>query len=388
MSKTSDILTSKSTWDLINNGIPSFPAKDCPDHLYGPNTYNLGPRIPGFLETKLDPSNNNENTADSDSSPKKWRNPYSNYIPNKIQHLDMPTKENLKNLKIAAQLRGGESKSCIVITAASAGYEAGKFAQITMDRKKVGLEDNEKGHYRGLHIVIINPETRSVEWAQVFDTYSTMDGFNDFLERAVIPDGYLVIAACQDDCFTAMGQKCKEFFVKMGSKEIEKLEYRQSFVFIGTMGQDKANEKRGIDLKEKVSVKQIFFSAAKNGQLDNDPKHHDDQGPYKPADGPNAFPMSDEEYYKLSAPAAPAEAPKEDDGYGKRKIEKPLVSPETQIKRIKRQVKMKKFEKSNMTGVEVAEEEDAPTREPKIVDKTIGCKKNPRVVFHIQYCGG
>ena len=100
--------------------------------------------------------------------------------------------------------------------------------------------------------------------------------------------------------------------------------------------------------------------------------------------------MSDEEYYKLEASRASAEVPEEDGG--KRKIESPLVSPETQIKRIKRQVKMKQFEKSNMTGVDVAEEDEEEgemiVREPKIVDKTIGCKKNPRVVLHIQYCGG
>ena len=43
------------------------------------------------------------------------------------------------------------------------------------------VESNESGHYRGLHIVIINPFTGIVESAQVFDTYKTSKRLNEFI---------------------------------------------------------------------------------------------------------------------------------------------------------------------------------------------------------------
>ena len=61
------------------------------------------------------------------------------------------------------------------------------------------MEENEEGHYRGLHIVIINPKTGIVENAKVFDTYKSSDEFDDFISSG-IPYGYIIVAACKDEC--------------------------------------------------------------------------------------------------------------------------------------------------------------------------------------------
>lgn len=43
------------------------------------------------------------------------------------------------------------------------------------------MKKNESGHFRGLHIVVIDGNTGKVEKAQVFDTYASSDGFDTFL---------------------------------------------------------------------------------------------------------------------------------------------------------------------------------------------------------------
>lgn len=71
--------------------------------------------------------------------------------------------------------------------------------------------------------------------------------------------GFIVIVACKDESFSNLSQKGKRFFGEMGSTEIYKLEYRQSFAFIGIFGRNnEAYEKRSPDTKHKVSVTMLF----------------------------------------------------------------------------------------------------------------------------------
>ena len=49
----------------------------------------------------------------------------------------------------------------------------------------------------------------------------------------------------------------KKWFVNLGSKEIMKLEYRQSFAFICTIGNTEVNEKRSTILEEPVNLTMI-----------------------------------------------------------------------------------------------------------------------------------
>lgn len=59
--------------------------------------------------------------------------------------------------------------------------------------------ENESTHMRGLHIVIINPIDGKVVFAQAFDTCKSSSAFELFTEKD-IPPGYIVVAACEDDC--------------------------------------------------------------------------------------------------------------------------------------------------------------------------------------------
>ena len=87
------------------------------------------------------------------------------------------------------------------------------------------MDYNENFHYRGLHIVILDPRNGSPTEAHVFDTNETSKEFDAFIEKGV-PEGHIVIAACKDDCVKEMSQKGKDWFEAMGSKEIEFLKYR------------------------------------------------------------------------------------------------------------------------------------------------------------------
>ena len=44
------------------------------------------------------------------------------------------------------------------------------------------MQENENGHYRGLHVVIFNPVNGNIETAKVFDTYKSSKAFDLFIE--------------------------------------------------------------------------------------------------------------------------------------------------------------------------------------------------------------
>lgn len=118
------------------------------------------------------------------------------------------------------------TKSNIIsIQAQSAGFLAGNFAKITINHVPIDINKNENGNSRGLHVIVINPLNDKVESASIFDTYARPDGFDGFI-RNKIPDGYIVVAACQDECSNKMSKAAKEWFANMGSKEIWNLSYR------------------------------------------------------------------------------------------------------------------------------------------------------------------
>ena len=80
--------------------------------------------------------------------------------------------------------------------------------------------------------MIIDPKKGILVDAKVFDTYKSSASLDHFLSND-IPKGYIVIAACKDDCISNLSQKAKQWFIDQGSDEINLLKYRESFVFIG-----------------------------------------------------------------------------------------------------------------------------------------------------------
>ena len=94
------------------------------------------------------------------------------------------------------------------------------------------MTSNESGHYRGLHVVVINPNTGKVDFKNVFDTNQSSEALETFIDTG-ITEGFIIVAACKDDCVTNMSDKVVQWFADMGSKEIYDLKYRQGFAFIG-----------------------------------------------------------------------------------------------------------------------------------------------------------
>ena len=79
----------------------------------------------------------------------------------------------------------------------------------------------------------------------VFDTHESSEEMEKFIEKDDIPHGQIIVAACKDDCVSEFSEKCKKWFVDLGSIEIESLEKCQSFAFIGISGKKDAKERRG-----------------------------------------------------------------------------------------------------------------------------------------------
>lgn len=135
-------------------------------------------------------------------------------------------------------LEGGIRKHVLVIQAQSGGFSAGKFAKVTLNDTPITPANNESGHLRGLHMVVVSPSTGKVELAQVFDTYASSEKLDQLIDDAeILRDGSIVIVACSDDCATSLSPKAQTWFsTSLGSKELQHLEYRQSFAIIGTIG--------------------------------------------------------------------------------------------------------------------------------------------------------
>ena len=106
---------------------------------------------------------------------------------------------------------------------ASAGFDQGNFARIKINETSVEVKANENKHFRGLHVAVINPHDGSVVRAQAFDTYKTSTAFETFISSGGVPDGFVVAAACKDDCMTRLSNVCRRWFNAMGSVEVDHL---------------------------------------------------------------------------------------------------------------------------------------------------------------------
>ena len=120
-----------------------------------------------------------------------------------------------------------DENETFIIKVKSAGKEGGDVAEISINDVPVEMEENEKQHYRGLHIVIINilNSFPNVETSRVFDTYSSSAAFEEFIQIP-IPKGHIIAAACKDDMVTNLSPAAKAWFTSLGSQHIETLNYR------------------------------------------------------------------------------------------------------------------------------------------------------------------
>ena len=112
------------------------------------------------------------------------------------------------------------------------------------------MEPNENKHFRGLHLVVWDPDSQKPLFSKVFDTYKTSDGLEKFLFENTIKSGEIVILACKDDCAQNLSEPVKKWFSdELGSKEIMKIGYREAFALISIKGSKFAYEKRSPEKK-------------------------------------------------------------------------------------------------------------------------------------------
>ena len=55
---------------------------------------------------------------------------------------------------------------------------------------------NTKNHFRGLHVVLVNPLNGKIVFSKVFDTYTSSDLFEKFILELEKSQNSIVIAAC------------------------------------------------------------------------------------------------------------------------------------------------------------------------------------------------
>ena len=118
----------------------------------------------------------------------------------------------------AVSLESEDDGDVYVVQVSSAGYNGGDFAKITVNNVPIFMEKNESQHYRGLHIVLIDSNTGSIKLAKVFDTYKSSKAFDNFITSTPIPEGYIIAAACKDDCISNLSDEAIQWFADMGSK--------------------------------------------------------------------------------------------------------------------------------------------------------------------------
>lgn len=81
------------------------------------------------------------------------------------------------------------------ITACSGGYGAGDFAKIMINGVPVVISKNEHNHFRGLHVVVIDPTSGNIISGEAFDTHKTIIEFENFV-LTKIPEGHIIAVAC------------------------------------------------------------------------------------------------------------------------------------------------------------------------------------------------
>ncbi|KFP82660.1 Protein FAM3D, partial [Apaloderma vittatum] len=88
---------------------------------------------------------------------------------------------------------------------------------------------------RGLNIVLVNGTSGQLLKSEAFDMYSgDINKLDTFLQE--IKHGTIVLVASYDDAATKMNDKIRAHFVELGSSHVNKLGFRDNWVFLGAKG--------------------------------------------------------------------------------------------------------------------------------------------------------
>jgi hypothetical protein len=104
---------------------------------------------------------------------------------------------------------------------------------------------------RGVNVVALDARDHSVLLAKSYDTYANDNASGDMIkDLRGVRRGSIIVAAVKDEGSKKLSAEAKELFTKWGSAQVNSLEFRQGWAFIGVKGQANGVEKRGAGMNE------------------------------------------------------------------------------------------------------------------------------------------
>ena len=159
---------------------------------------------------------------------------------NAIEHLN-----NFAPAEISTHYKlQASEKLGVQISAKSAGYSVGNFAEISIDGEVITI--SQEGYNRGLNVIIIDERNGAVLHKEIFDTSASeytgiaqADAFANLIHS--LPSGRIVAIAAKEDAVEALTDSAKEACESIGSTLIRQIQYRGSWAFIGRKGGSNGN---------------------------------------------------------------------------------------------------------------------------------------------------
>ena len=99
---------------------------------------------------------------------------------------------------------------------------------------------------RGFNIALFAGKNHELISVKTYDTYGDKDASASMVEDfASIQVGTVIVAAVMDEGSRQLSQEAKDLFNDMGAKEINNLQFRQGYIFMGMKGAKNHIEKIG-----------------------------------------------------------------------------------------------------------------------------------------------
>lgn len=152
-------------------------------------------------------------------------------------------------------------KSPVSIVAYSAGSEVGDFAHIFVN----GID--ESPNERGYNIVVIDPQTGTVESRTVFDTFAAEENAARLAQFiAKIPNGKIVALAVRDEASRLLSEEAVNALRSIGASQDLRDKFRWSHAIIGVKGAtgalESANETAPVQVVVGIGAMEPNVSAA------------------------------------------------------------------------------------------------------------------------------
>lgn len=121
------------------------------------------------------------------------------------------------------------------ITARSAGFHAGNFAEISVNGKAVSIPGDV--YNRGLNVVAFDGKSGKVLHSVFYDTYASPSRAEMFASMVdSLPDGAVVAIAIKDEGTVSLGHNGRAACESLGSGLIQCAKFRDSWAIVGVKG--------------------------------------------------------------------------------------------------------------------------------------------------------